>query len=212
MATGHSKGRFADFRSASDCPRLQPDPYVLKGLDRIVDTFTNEAAYLHFPEGFIKTMMDNFVEAFRRLDAIGRDDSFWGGTNRRPTQYKLYSACEIAILANPMDCGALWLKAAVHTVFGLSFDPELWERLASACRVDPTWIVYSALYAECYGSYDTVPDLVSLLKRMRLCDSVAASLKGMIADGRDQPGRMILSKEHSADWANRVLNVCGSAS
>src|SRR6185437_2973222 len=104
----------------------------------------------------------------------------------------------------------LWLKVAVHTVFESSFDSEPWERLASTRCVDPAWIVYSALYAECYGSYDTAPDLVSLLKRMRSCDCVVATLKAMIADGRDQPGRVILSREHSANWANRVLNVCGS--
>jgi hypothetical protein len=209
MATDDLKGRLADFQPSSDSPRHQPDPYVLKGLDRMVETFMNEAAYLRFPEDFIETMTDNFVEAFRRLDAFGRDDPFWDGTNRRPTQYKLYSACEIALRANPIDCEALLLKAAVQTVFGSSFDPKLWERLALACLADPTWIVYSALYAECYGSYDTVPDLVSLLKRMNSCDGVAAPLKAMIAGGLDQPGRVILSREHSANWANRVLDICG---
>ena len=208
MATGHSEGRLADFQSYSDSPRLQPDPFVLKGLERIVATFTKEAAYLRFSKGFVEAMRDNFLEAFRRLDAIARDDPFWDGTNGRPTQYKLYSACEIALRADPMDCEALLLKAAVHTVFGSSFDPELWEQLASASRVDPTWIVYSALYAECNGSYDTVPDLVSLLERMRSCDYVAAPLKALIAGGQDQSNRLIRSREQAADWANRVLKTC----
>ncbi|WP_406693835.1 hypothetical protein V5E97_22630 [Singulisphaera sp. Ch08] len=208
MATSHSQERFAGFRSASDCPRLQPDPYALKKLDEKIESFMSDVTSLQFSEDFVGTVTDRFVEAFRRLDAIARDDPFWDGTNRRPTQYKLASFCEIALRVNPMDCEALGLKVAVSTVFG-TFAPEPWERLATACRVDPTWIVNSALYAECYGSYDTVPDLVSLLSRMGLCSHVLPQLKEMIAGVQDRPGSRILARKCSASWANRVLEGCG---
>lgn len=205
MPPGRLRGRFADFRSSSDCPRLQPDPVVLRQLDRIVETFTNEAADLRFSEGFVGVMTDHFAEAFRRLDAIDRDDPLWEGTNRRPTLHKLHLVYGAALRADPVDRVALWLKVAIQTVGCSYFDPDPWERLVSACRVDPTWIVNSALLAECVGSYDTVIPLAKLARRVPSCHRIMESLGAIIDGEQEQPNRMTHSWEYALSWVRRVL-------
>jgi hypothetical protein len=155
----------------------------------------DEAGSIDLSEEFVEAMTDHFVEGFRRLDAIPREDPFWDGTNRRPTSNKMYSYCEKALRDNPDDIQALWIRVATQVVHGMAFSPSTWESLNSADRLDATWIVHAALYAEIQGGYDTVPELLKLLRKTGLHGRVLRHLKEMV----------LTMDGYIAKWARRVI-------
>lgn len=198
MATDEPGLAFAGFRSVSQQPRLQPDPYVLATMDKEIDTFQTEAINLGVGRDFVASMAIHCIQAFTRLDALPRDDPFWNGTNRRPTQYKLYDFCQKDLADNPDDIDTVWRRAAVEIVLGYSYDPATWEKLINAGQVDAGWLLYAALWGECGGSYDTVDRAVASLKKLGLSESVRPTLERLIGSGI----------EHVSKWAGRVKDGC----
>ena len=207
-----SHRRFAEFRSISNSLSLKPDTVVLKHFDQVVEAFAQTSQSLYFSTGFVGTMTHHFVEAFRLLDAIDRADPFWDGTNRRPTPYKLARFCEASLRDNLMDRGVPLGKVAVQSVWASFFCRETWGLLTSADRVDLKWIVYSALYAECCGSYETVPGLVSLMSARGLCSQIRLHLNELIiAYEEDRTAELSLADtRHARNWLKRVLDGCGN--
>src|SRR4051812_48583609 len=136
----------ADFRSSCDDPRHWPDPYVLRQLAGAIEGIDQSGREFRFDPRFIWDMQACYLEGFRRLDALPRDDPFWEGTNRRPTLGKMRAFCVKAHRDNPGDLQTLRILAVVLMMTGL-FDHEVWKRLLLAGEVEPTWVVHAALLA-----------------------------------------------------------------
>lgn len=188
----------ADFRSTSDYPRFQPDPVVLRQIDRDLLSFATTASALGADKEFIEAMIDSYVEGFQQLDAMSRDHPFWDGTNRRPTQYKIKDYLETFESERQRDPQYLQIKAASQ-VINISFCPSTWEQLSTVTKLNPAWIVQAALMAEVVGSYDTVAELITLLTKLDFCASAAGFL-GVLANSEDSC---------VAEWARRVAEGCG---
>jgi hypothetical protein len=199
MGKDHSWRRFADFRSISDHPRFQPDPVVLREMDRDLLSFATAARGLGADEEFIEMMINHYVQGFQRLDAIPRDHPFWGGTNRRPTPSKIRDYLEKFGLEKQQDLQFLQLRASCQVV-NMSFSPDVWKQLSVATQLNPVWIVQAAFMAELIGSYDTVAELIPVLTELELCASVDGFLRAL-ANSEDS---------YVAEWAKRVAEGCGA--
>src|SRR5262249_53691822 len=78
-----------DFRWTSGIGRDQPDPYALKQIVDALQGFRHLASGAQLPDDLIRLIEQWFVDGFRRLDALPREDPFWLKTNRRPTLGKV---------------------------------------------------------------------------------------------------------------------------
>jgi hypothetical protein len=182
------------FRSAVADPRHQPDPYVLKVLASRLEAFKRESARIGFSAEFIRSMQDSFVEAFRLLDALPREDPLWDRTNRRPTQHRLWSFCQGAIEGHADRIPALRMTASVEVIEGRSFNPRTWMRLQQATPVEIGWPIYAALLGEYRGGNQTVPLIVGLLAEI-----------DRTFTARSELAWMVLSEDsHISGWARSV--------
>jgi hypothetical protein len=172
----------AGFRSSASDPRHCPDPYVLRQLAGRVEGGGQLGLEYRLDPRFIREMQALYLEGFRRLDALPRDDPFWEGTNRRPTPGKMRDFCDKARRDNPGDLDALRILAAVLMMHGL-FDHRVWERLLSAGQVEPAWSVYAALLAGSIGGGDTWSGLLVLLKELGLLGAVRSTLEDLRRSG-----------------------------
>ena len=165
----------AGFRSSASDPRHRPDPYILRQLAGMIEGISQLGLEFRLDPRFIREMQALYLEGFRRLDALPRDDPFWEGTNRRPTLGKMRGFCAKAHRDDPGDLDALRILAAVLMMQG-SFDYRVWKRLLSAGQVEPAWSVYAALLSGYLGGGDTVSGLLVLLKEVGLCGAVRSAL------------------------------------
>ena len=203
--------RFSDFRSVVDHPQQRPDPVVLRQLDRTVADFHVAAGDLNLAAGFADAMVAHLETALRLLDAVPRDDPFWAGTNRRPTQYTLGSFCSWLAERRPGDPEVAWLGVARGTVVGCCFHAPNWARLAGVA--DPHWMVDAALYADAYGSNESEDKLAELLTNAGLVAQVVDSLRERTTPAGRARLRLgeVPQAEFAAGWASRVLAACGQA-
>jgi hypothetical protein len=185
------------FQSVQADPRHQPDPVVLAWLARDVRAFGNSASELDLGPGFIRAMSGLVVEAFRQLDALSRGDGFWDGTNGRPTPNKLGPFCETLLRDRPDDTRALWMRAAVASVNGFGYPPDVWRRLIAVDCPDVTWPISAAAYAECVGSYETANDLAV---------SLAEAGRGQEALPELAQMRQASPNTYLTRWAGRVID------
>lgn len=172
----------AGFRSSASDPRHRPDPYVLGQLARKIEEISRWGREFQLDPRFLREMQDLYLEGFRRLDALPRDDPFWGGTNRRPTPGKMGAFCAQAHRDHPGDLDALRILAAVLVIQG-GFDYRVWKRLLSAGQVAPAWSVYAALLSGYLDGDDTAPDLVAVLREVGLFDAVRSVLDDLHLTG-----------------------------
>jgi hypothetical protein len=144
----------AGFRSTVPDPRHQPDPVVLRGIVASLRAVWDEAPSFGVADDFLRRMTGDFIECLRRLDGLPRDDPFWEGTNRRPTQYKMIDFCRKAIRDDPEEEGdAYRMLAAVEVLSGHYFDPLAWGRLLTEGLSNASWPVYAALIGSHFGGY-----------------------------------------------------------
>src|SRR4051794_35332251 len=172
----------AGFRSSASDPRHRPDPYVLRQLAGMIEGFSQMGLEYRLDPRFIREMQALYLEGFRRLDALPRDDPFWEGTNRRPTLGKMRAFCVKAHRDNPGDLQTLRILAVVLMMTGL-FDHEVWKRLLLAGEVEPTWVVHAALLAGYFGGGDTVSGLLALVREMGLWGEVRSAVDGLVRSG-----------------------------
>jgi hypothetical protein len=182
------------FRSAVEDLRHQPDPYVLRELANRLEAFRKGSARMGLSEPFIQSMQESFVEAFRRLDALPRDDRFWDRTNRRPTQHKLRSFCQRALEEALDPIPALRMMAAVEVVLCLAFNPRTWMRLHEATQLEIGWPIYAALLGEDHGRSYTVPAILGLLAEIDPAFQARSELAWMVLSDDPQVSK----------WAGRV--------
>jgi hypothetical protein len=151
------------FRSASAVPRLQPDPAVLAGITRTLRESWRRSSSWGVPDDYARILTADLLECLRRLDALPREDPFWEGTNRRPTQGAMGKFLMDQFAAGNVDADALRMAAAYEYLIAQSFPPPTWSGLLRAGVRDASWPVYAALNGY-DGGYDTVAPLAELLR------------------------------------------------
>jgi hypothetical protein len=115
---------------------------------------------------FVQRLLDALVEALERLNALSRDDPFWGGRNLRPTLLKLRDHNAEILRKNPDDRVALWAQAALYVLHGsTNFGPKQWRRLHYVGDFDVRWPVLAALATE-LNADPTAEALAELLDRV----------------------------------------------
>jgi hypothetical protein len=172
----------AGFRSSASDPRHWPDPYVLRQLAGMIEGVGRLGLEYRLDPRFVREMQALYLEGFRHLDALARDDPFWEGANKRPTPGKMRDFCDKAHRDNPGDLDALRILAAALMMHGL-FDYRVWERLLSAGQVEPTWSVYAALLAGSIGGGDSWSGLLVLLKELGLLGAARSTLDDLHRTG-----------------------------
>lgn len=190
----------SQLRSASANVRHQPDPVVVSALVASIRSIRKEAQALGIADAFLDRITDDLIVCFRKLDTLPRDDPFWEGTNRRPTENKLGSFSKEAIGRSPEDPLAYRMRAAVQVLVGNYFDPEIWMWLCSRERVDVSWPVYAGLIGV-VGGYDTAPEVVRFLRQAGLCDEARTTLNDLMRSSHTWVG----------DWAKQVATGCDAA-
>jgi hypothetical protein len=172
---------------------------VLRGLIASLRAVRDEARSLGVPDDFLHTLIERFVEGFRRLDGLPRDDPFWQGSNRRPTRYKMGDYCRKLAEEDPDDEQPPFMQAAAQVLVGHYFDPTTWRRLISCGRAGASWAVYAALIGVHFGGYDTAPEVMRFLQGSELC-------------GEARPTIDALTSSEVAwvrDWAGAIADGCG---
>jgi hypothetical protein len=175
----------ADFCSTEPDLRRQPDPVVLRGLVASLRAVRDEARSLGVPDDFLHTMIEGFVEGFRRLDGLPRDDPFWAETNRRPTRFKMGDFCRKLAEDDPEYVQLLMMQSAVQVLVGHYFDPITWRRLISCGRAGVSWALYAALMGIHFGGYETAPAVMQFLDDSGLYDEAQSAID--LLAGSDVP-------------------------
>ncbi len=188
----------AGLRSTQPDPRHRPDPVVLRRIVAELRAVKDESRSFGIAADFLLAMTREVVECFRRLDRLPRDDPFWEGTNRRPTQYKMSDFCRKLADESPEDGQARLMQAAVQVLVGHGFEPTAWGRLVSDGLADAAWPVYAALIGLRFGGYDTTPGLVRLLEGLGLSGGVRLALDALARAGEPSV----------REWVEEILDRC----
>ena len=196
------------FRSTSDIVRYQPDPYHLKQLVTDLKNFQARASRDAVPDGFIRLVVQAFVDGFRRLDALPREHPFWDQTNRRPTLGSLREFCDHLLRDNPCDGSALRTAMAIQILTLQNFDPEYWVQLHALGQLHVSWPIYTAVLSTGGGKFESGTDdfqsrnLLWFLKVTGLCNEAVATL-----------GELMRSQDRSlSQWAKSIVDGCGERS
>src|SRR5262249_4438563 len=96
------------FCSGEDNPRFRPDPYHLRDLADHVRRFSAP----HLEQRLAARLRAAIVAGMQKLDALPRSDTFWAGTNRRPTLGKLPDFAGQMLGRSSQEEWACWVLAA----------------------------------------------------------------------------------------------------
>ena len=184
----------ARFRSTSGNPRLQPDPAVLSEIVKRLKAFWDRCEEFGITDDFARTMTRHFIECWRELDALPRDDPFWDGTNRRPTILKLGDFCEKIRNDRPSDPAFRKMTVARDVVIGMAFHAPPWKSLREAGGLDDSWPVYAALLG-LEGGMETDVDLPEFLKEIGPSEPALSALNRLTRS----------ETPWIAGWAERVI-------
>ncbi len=188
------------FKSTSDDPRFQPDPVVLAGIAATLRGFWRRPANWGMPDDVTRTLANHLTSCLRELDALPRDDPFWDGTDRRPTEGRIREFCAGLLGDDPADSNALRMAAAYRFVIGQSSYPPTWRGLLKAGVWDLSWPVYAALNGY-DGGCDTVADIVDLSREAGPSEPALSGLDRLMRSGTTW----------LAEWAERVpAESCGA--
>lgn len=144
---------------------------------------------------WLKRATGSIFDSMRRLNRLPREHSFWNGTNKRPTVYKLPDFCKLLLDTNPRDGLALWTLATQHVLAGANdFAPELWKKLTETGNCDIASVVYAALFARVNVGIEA-EDLARLLIEL----NVAPQARPLLEKFRESENEFI------AEWSGEVL-------
>jgi hypothetical protein len=181
------------FQSTQEQVRFQPDPYHL----RAVAARLEELGKSYLEEDFCRRVRHAIISGLYRLDALPRSDSFWIGTNRRPTLGKLDTFAAQLLKSNPTDTEALWLHAALDVLDGAGV--RRWPQLQAHGFLDAVWAINSAINDYwSYGLIHTSAELIRLVKERGWELEARARLEQARYSGEEQIER----------WAARIMQEC----
>jgi hypothetical protein len=181
------------FESTEQQARFQADPYHL----RAVASQLRELKESYLEDEFCQRVRHAIISGFFRLDTLPRSDSFWIGTNRRPTLGKLETFAAELLKSNPTDMEALWLHAALDVLDGAGM--RRWPQLQAHGCLDAAWAVNTAIndYLS-YGLSHPSSELIRVVKE-----------KGWALDARPSLERVrYCGEEHIERWAAHIQQSC----
>lgn len=123
-------------------------------------------AYSLLASGFVDRIVAALLASLKRLNALPRDDEFWGSRTASPTLYKLRDFNAAILQRNPDDVDALWAQASLYIVHGSgNFGAKQWRRLHYVGAFDAEWPILAALVTEIVAG-PTLETLVELVDRI----------------------------------------------
>lgn len=109
----------------------------------------NEAYYRYGGAELRAKIGEVIWNALNRLNAVDRRDSFWAGTNRRPTMMKIFDYAKRRIQEDPTAEDELWVLAVSDSYYGSNdFGQEWWNQLWRLGRLDIRWPIRAGLWNE----------------------------------------------------------------
>jgi hypothetical protein len=124
------------------------------------------AAYSAIAGPFVDRIVEALLSSLKRLNAVPREDTFWGDRTKSPTFYKLRDFNTRILQKDPNDVGALWAQAAMNLVHGSgNFGAKQWRRLHYVGEFEISWPILAALVTELTGD-PTIDQLVELIDRI----------------------------------------------
>ncbi|HQR38608.1 MAG TPA: hypothetical protein PLF26_09415 [Blastocatellia bacterium] len=173
----------------SDFATEHKDPAYLRTL----------GTYSVIARDFLDRIEESVLASLKRLNAVPRDDEFWGGRTASPTLYKLRDFNAAIIQKNPDDVGALWAQAALYIIHGSgNFGAKQWRRLHYVGEFDISWPIMAALVTEIVAD-PTIEQLVELIDRIEQKPEAQSVLAGL--DGSPDPWIL--------EWCNTLAVALG---
>jgi hypothetical protein len=189
-----------NFESREPSPRLRPDPFHLRELAEHV-----RAAFSapHLDTGFADLLRRAIFDGLSRVDDLRRDDSFWAGSNQRPTIGKVKELAGLVLSCGLKEEWACWAWASTSLLWcSNDFGLPGWRGLHELGKLAAAWPVSAALHVWRSSGLDTTADLVSFLCEAKACVSARNALEAVEARG----------DERIAGWAREVARGCPVAS
>jgi hypothetical protein len=185
-----------DFQSAESTPPWRPDPDHLRDVAEQVRSAFSAA---HLDQSFASRLREGIFGGLSRLDALPRDDSFWNGTNRRPTLNKIRHLALQMLDGKPKEEGACWALAATSLLWCCNdFGLAGWRGLHELGRLDAAWPILAAYHVWAETGYDAGPSLTAFLHEAGLCVQARNALEAI----------EVRQGERVRSWSRSVALAC----
>jgi hypothetical protein len=179
-------GMTAEELSKSFCPEVAQAFISLKELDG---------------QEFAQRAIAAVSTGLTMMNGLPRRDSFWRGTNCRPTIYKLGEFCQLKRIEEPRNLALLWAVAILPVWFGSNdFGQEAWMELSRLQGFDLRWPLYAALTIHLTANA-TEEQVSRFLREANATRESGPILRRIATEGG---GLAVL-------WATQVLHLIGES-